>query len=867
MHWITVPCNENHNLSGFVVCEKSSFFSKPYSCNNPTSIYVHGKCHEMLAKQSHHQCQEQKLLQPKPKFSEAGKGAFYQEQSNLDAKVYNRSICINRSEVQNFFQCNSKEYISIKFVCDRKLDCQDKSDEQNCTCNHLNALGQERIPHCSSNIQQRCGCGELCFSLHQKCSAFDKHVKVVFQKTTKQKNTPNVGISGSRSFICRNATEIDTDRVNDLVSDCISSEDEPELITLAQGHKSNKTCAGKNIMPCFPGHSKCFYTKQMCQYRINANKVLEFCRNGGHLAECKNFDCQILFKCFRSYCIQNQYVCDGKLDCAGGIDEIKCPQLCIFSFKCRSASFCLNFGFVCDGSTECPHGDDELLCDFPQCYSGCLCLGLAIRCENISPLSFGEFLSVVIISLSDVSSTQVSVSNCLFLKITNNRFTKPTSMRLFHVVHLLLFKFEENNLDHISSLHLKSLSLITFSLAKNVMTSIAHCSFTNVPAIKALDISHNRIFFIDKLAFLGLNYLASLSVVRNNIHQIDPGAFYLAGSSPTVLIDQARFCCLMPENIHCYHRQSEKVVCRKIFRSTGLKIAWISCILFVFIINSASLKTLRQIQNIKSRTSFECLMEFNFSLSILLILYMIIIWAADTFYTTGITGMEIFWTRSFWCSLGFFLLACHLQCSMFASVVLALSRTFVTKNPFNSIFKRRVFIRRLICTNIIITSVVTTMVLLSLNKQDPDSKKQQVLCIAASNTKSFQIYYIAAGTLEFVTPVALSFLYVILVKEFKRSSTERSSGGDVMSYVVFGIVFEMLTNVISRTFIGAGCILTVVASSELQTTGTLVLLFSTCSQKIIEPLHFVIKRMCTNYTWKHKQGKRTCDGSGTGASN
>ena len=93
------------------------------------------------------------------------------------------------------------------------------------------------------------------------------------------------------------------------------------------------------------------------------------CRNGGHLQSCKNFECNMKFKCAESYCIPWTYVCDGKWDCPEGDDELENPACgrnvnCIHMYRCRKTNnTCLHIGNVCDGINNCPLEDDKLFCD------------------------------------------------------------------------------------------------------------------------------------------------------------------------------------------------------------------------------------------------------------------------------------------------------------------------------------------------------------------------------------------------------------------------------------------------------------------------------------------------------------------------
>ena len=108
---------------------------------------------------------------------------------------------------------------------------------------------------------------------------------------------------------------------------------------------------------------------------------------GAHLQHCINFECNMMFKCSKSYCIPWLYVCNGKWDCSGGYDEMEnlCKNFCINKYKCAGEqNICVHVGNVCNQHPDCPLSDDETLCHIQRviCPSHCYCLLHAIQCKN-----------------------------------------------------------------------------------------------------------------------------------------------------------------------------------------------------------------------------------------------------------------------------------------------------------------------------------------------------------------------------------------------------------------------------------------------------------------------------------------------------
>ena len=78
------------------------------------------------------------------------------------------------------------------------------------------------------------------------------------------------------------------------------------------------------------------------------------------------------------------YVCDGKIDCPGGFDEINyMNHSCIGLFHCFSTSQCIFVADVYDGVKDCVNGDDEFNCELQnaKCPKQCFCLGFAVSCD------------------------------------------------------------------------------------------------------------------------------------------------------------------------------------------------------------------------------------------------------------------------------------------------------------------------------------------------------------------------------------------------------------------------------------------------------------------------------------------------------
>ena len=121
------------------------------------------------------------------------------------------------------------------------------------------------------------------------------------------------------------------------------------------------------------------YNNNHCIFIINKNGSIVPHSNGKHLISCENINCnRTHFKCPGFYCIPWQYVCNGKTECPGSIEEFHCHnRSCSGLFKCHSSSICLPQDDLCNEIIDCPFKDDEFYCQimFPVCPTNCSCVG------------------------------------------------------------------------------------------------------------------------------------------------------------------------------------------------------------------------------------------------------------------------------------------------------------------------------------------------------------------------------------------------------------------------------------------------------------------------------------------------------------
>ena len=219
-------------------------------------------------------------------------------------------------------------------------------------------------------------------------------------------------------FVCNDGTTMNINLQNDLIPDCHQNAMDEEHLMHLKSYINYYMCKYSQEIPCLTGHSKCFNLSDVCIYKLNMFNYLIPCRNGGHMQNCKQFECNMMFKCLESHCIPWNYVCDGKWDCPRGDDEMENPvcnnkSRCLSMYKCRDTNTtCLHLGNVCDGNTDCLFGDDELLCDLnnAKCLINCHCLLFAISCNYLTAEDIGT------LSLAHYQYVQISNSGIFSMK-------------------------------------------------------------------------------------------------------------------------------------------------------------------------------------------------------------------------------------------------------------------------------------------------------------------------------------------------------------------------------------------------------------------------------------------------------------------
>ena len=670
------------------------------------------------------------------------------------------------------FTCKFGIIISSLFICDGVYDCPnaDASDEEYCQCNST----EETLKHCKEiNIaKSHTVCHELYYLKNGNCYQYTN----MYTKKEKYSNHTEHNI---QTYSCKQGSVVEKDLVNDLYPDCFQGDDEPILLQLYL-HHNKKGCADANQIQCLEGHPKCYNISEICSYRLNRYGYLLPCRNGAHLENCKDFECNAKFKCPNYYCIPYEYVCDGSWDCPTGIDEELCmdQSRCQNMFKCKgSVSICIHLHNICDATKNCPLGDDELLCEVKDlfCSPNCKCLGLAISCiEGILPGTIRKlpflfishnhfknfrfkpfmvrcpFVHYLRLRFNNIGTQDICTCNCNQVKSFDVAFNLLSIIKrqCFLVFSQLMFLFLNDNairfIEEYSFSNLYYLKLV--NLSNNAITKIPNFMFENTLSVMIMSIRHNPILSIHKNTFLNME-----------VKFVDSTSYHI--------------CCLH-HNSNCNAYKPWYISCSDLLPTNLVKSVYLIVSFLIVTVNLISM-FLNVITRLSNMSYSMTAISTNVA-DILLGIYLNIIWMTDVSFKGQFISYDQSWKSSFICFTAFGIFLWFSILSSLTLLFLSLSRLLVVVNPVHTTLKTKNLVFKWLLVIFGVSRCLT--VLFTCLEYYTQGKLTLNLCLPfADPTKSsvvIEVLVWLVGIVQFIAMLVISLSHLVLAKSLKQSQTK-----------------------------------------------------------------------------------------------
>ena len=587
----------------------------------------------------------------------------------------------------NMFQCKSDVFISYLYICDGIADCPngDESDEEYCLCQIGKKSRNFKTNLCQKLVQNRNNktiCSSLYFSAKGSCH---KYVQARYPSEKLRKS----------NFLCSENRTIDITLKNDMVVDCPNSAEDEEILLSLLKYEEARTCRRPYEIPCKEGYSRCFNISHICTYRINLSGRLQPCSNGAHLQNCKHFECNMMFKCVKAYCIPWAYVCDGKWDCSTGEDEtyvqICKTEVCSNMFKCRGEQHkCLHPGNTCDDMIDCPQGDDEYLCELKhhKCPNKCVCLALAIECLNFDQSSFNTqvypYISVLI-SLSyslGLDNIVSAFTKAKYLTIRHNNIFKVCY--IFTSKSIFLLDLSHNYVYNIKRHCFADLYFVnSIILYNNNITFVESLAFYNLIDLKILDLSNNFLTKLDSNIIKGTSSLKLLVLKNISIKYLDKNLFKSINFD-IIHTNDYTLCCIAASQAICTATIPWYISCDNLLPNLMMRWSFIIMSILIIVINGTSIAVHLIV---KSNTAyFACVILVNIS-DIFCGVYLLIIWTSDVALEGDFILNDVKWRSGPICFLAFGILLYFTVVNQLVLILLALSRLLIVINPLHTRFK------------------------------------------------------------------------------------------------------------------------------------------------------------------------------------
>ena len=542
--------------------------------------------------------------------------------------------------------------------------------------------------------------------------------------------------------------------------------DEPIYIT------SKLQCKKPDQLPCKPGSSTCFNFSSICIYRLSSHSILIPCETGSHLQECRNFECNLHFKCHGHYCIPLGYHCDGKWDCPFGDDEKNCSQRhCCRMFKCVKSQICLHIGDICDGYNDCPWNDDELMCTLMGtiCPEKCKCLNFGIICTNVS---------VNVQTISNLPHVSVHVTQCKIKLMPN--------LNLNH--DIIVLNLSTNAISAICGEQImKSLTILDLScyqimfitkscfdsmerlmilrLQNNRIEKIEENGFHKLPSLLILDLSNNKLSTFSKNVFVNITQL-SLLILHNNPFTGLFVTMFVGLDNKLILTNNYKICCLAyGKTVNCISKKYLNEACHTQILDSEIIAASVH-VLIIIVLNIFSIF----LNSRQKDGPLKIIIDANGVINTWCSFYLIVILGMDTYYGDSFLIYESQWRSSIFCVAAFVIILNYHFVSIYLALLLSFGRLMVVLYPLGSKFKVKHFVSQRLIIG------VSTLGFLSVSAgwklKFSDWKSPSILCLPFIDPHStslvVKLLTVVLLFIKISSVLSIIGMYTYMVQHIKR---------------------------------------------------------------------------------------------------